>query len=259
MKHELINNVETVVIHANSILDDILQETKKRNNIKTNLDKLISTAKSAKPLSKTESKQLINLNKQIDKGQKLLDSLWKCEETFYKKVSEELENLKRIRNILEIRSSFPKLDRSVLKERNKNNSPVFAMYNPDSSHCLSQSDGKFFLGHTAVDGSKKWTDLGQKIHELQNVVRKDSSETSIFNSKIPDKTKVKYNKYRHLFIDMFIIDEAQWVVSEKSDRTIRNEDPILVGYDGENLWLIDIFNGEAIEDVLSFITPEEEE
>ena len=278
MKHELINNVETVVINANSILDDILQETKKRNKKTDKLSEFIATAKPAKALSKAEEKQLAQLNKQIDKGQKLLNELLPCEHLIADKVKTEVDNLIRVKNRLEIRKLFPKLDRSFLKEKDNFGLPTLACFLPEKKFCTMTSwhpkCGRYL-------GNNSWTNYSatrsamichdgiddQNVMMATTIFELDSIKLEIpyicnFVVKIPKSVKQNIINYNKLFTQLLIINNADWVEIKSLKPTpqpISDIDPILVGFDGENLWLIDIFDGEPIEDVLSFITPEEEE
>lgn len=279
IKSEIIKNVEITENSKYNLLEEILIETKKRNKKTDKLSEFIATATPAKALSKAEEQQLAQLNKQIDKGQKILDSFLSVEFIAKNKVNKELNLLKKIRNRLEIRRLFPKLDRSFLKEKDKDNLPALVPFNSTFKY-ISFNDGKmiFTNGYRVVSSKNNFFGIPNWIDEtVVDLEEYDNKNKSLdiscnFNKIIPGKTKLKIVLYEYLFNEIFIIDIPNWgegppwvkrdgrpsSKNKKRQEPVSSKDPILVGYDGEDLWLIDIFDGEPIEDVLSFTTPEEE-
>lgn len=281
IKSEIIKNVEITENSNSNLLEEILIETKKRNKKTDKLSEFIATATPAKALSKGEERQLAQLNKQIDKGQKLLNELLPCEHLIADKVKTEVNNLIRVKNRLEIRKLFPKLDRSFLKEKDESGLPTLAFFLPEKKLCtitsfLRGNDGTWdyfqgnenWIGSSAIKSTMVYSDLPYDkfeegrllpgIFELDSI-KLDQPKICNFVVKIPKSVKQNIINYNNIFNAIFIVNNADWIDAKgNSPQPISHIDPILVGFDGENLWLIDIFDGEPIEDVLSFTTPEEE-
>jgi hypothetical protein len=82
--------------------------------------------------------------------------------------------------------------------------------------------------------------FGVLVHDV--VSSKETLVEDTFIGLLPCKTREKISKYKGEFQEVFILAEAHWKVT-----VVRNPDPLVIGFDGYNFWLIDKFDLTSVE------------
>jgi len=253
----------------------------------TSLMKMAKTGRISKPLSDLEQKHLATLRNQVQLGESVLAELWGIEETASEKIKKALDPIQAQLRALELKASgMKKLSLVPLTWRNAKGLPVLVPFcewsrvfgiNTDGNivgysrenaalaklglRVLHQQEQPYSVGKhegfvisSAVHGeSHTLVELTypEKIHQCYSDVRVRESITCDFDGIVPLSTKRKMKSVAHLFSSMYIIAEVEsWEIS------LPDIDPLAVGWDGEALWLIDVFDATPAEEAMaSFLLP----
>jgi len=99
--------------------------------------------------------------------------------------------------------------------------------------------------------AKCYSDVLERLMVTAKEKRKSVFLATSYVGLIPDETRAKIADAKKLFKDIFIIAEGKnWELTEKKPKVFRNPnagDPLVAGFDGTNLWVIDAFNLTSIE------------
>lgn len=93
-------------------------------------------------------------------------------------------------------------------------------------------------------------DVSDKLMEMAKEKKRSIHLATEYIGVIPDVTREKISEAKPMFRDIFLIAEARvWVLSETviPRPRPRRSDPIVVGFDGANLWIIDSFDLTPVE------------
>lgn len=206
-----------------------------------------------------EAQQIEVLAKQIKEGESLLESLWPIEEAAKRKVAEALAPLKKQwGELMRNASSYKRLSLEPLTWRDKNGWPNLAVFDLRYPKVIVYhyanavrfaGDGRYGSGectqrqlHYPDAILKCYQDLGGKLG--------NRAVEMIFTGTIPMDVKLTIGAAKSMFDKIFIITEAKnWQVQ------MLDPDPLVVGWDGEGLWLIDAFDVTPLEAAMAFTIP----
>lgn len=214
------------------------------------LDKAIKCLKQTSIQEIEESKKILSpLTKNIIKLEGLIEDLFGCEHEAKIRYKLELENLKKqqkqLQNCITIGGLFPILDLEPLKWRNEKDLPHLVLF--------SLNDPVFYIKCEPYHHSEIYPVVPEQIEKCYDDIRRRYYRYSQLNDTyhkiqcsfkglIPLETKEKIKKYKDLFEEIFIIAEPEW------ESASTDEDPLIVGWDGFNLWLVDKFDVSSIEE-----------
>lgn len=246
----------------------------------TSLMKMAKTGRISKPLSDLEQKHLATLRNQVQLGESVLAELWGIEETASEKIKKALDPIQAQLRALELKASgMKKLSLVPLTWRNAKGLPVLVPFcewsrvfgiNTDGNivgysrenaalaklglRVTQQYEHRGFIVSSAARGNDNTLvriPYPEKIHQCYSDVRVRESITCDFDGIVPLSTKRKMKSVAHLFSSMYIIAEVEsWEIS------LPDIDPLAVGWDGEALWLIDVFDATPAEEAMaSFLLP----
>lgn len=96
-----------------------------------------------------------------------------------------------------------------------------------------------------------YRDVLERLVATAKESRKSQFLATEYNGVIPDQTREKIHEALKQFSGVFLIAEAKnWSLTEKKPKQMprpNRGDPIVVGFDGSNLWVIDSFDLTPIE------------
>lgn len=177
--------------------------------------------------------------------------------------------------------SFSMLDLEPFAWRNKQGLPMLVMLSLDSPVCeLSVSRSREYRGYRddywpSTRRASSDSDYAYKrrctpnfpasvrqcymdvLTMLMAIAKKEKRTVSRrveFTGMIPEPTRGKLSQVKRIFKKFFIITEVrEWNVGVKREKLTpqQMQDAMLVGYDGENFWIVDFFTAVAIENFFS--------
>jgi len=95
-----------------------------------------------------------------------------------------------------------------------------------------------------------YKDVFDKLRAQAKAAKKSVYLVSEFTGIIPEATRDKIAKAKDKFKTVFVAAEAKkWDVVQKPTTVVRphNADPLVLGWDGNNLWVIDHFDMTSVE------------
>lgn len=154
-------------------------------------------------------------------------------------------------------TTYKRLSLEPLKWARWQEAPIFAIYSlyePTMSICHPES---WEVRNTGAS----WMNvkLPQPIRDIYYKhavnLRRDIRFTSTFQGIIPKSVKEGIEVAKPMFTldggssktNIFLIGEGQWVRNQMEPEPLRRFDPLVVGWDGEELWLINHFNLTPLE------------
>jgi hypothetical protein len=180
----------------------------------------------------------------------------------------ELEKQKvKLRNQINY-NGLPKLSLEPLKWRDKNGWPRLALFGLESPVCSLRVEGywsdkwfrsewkpysKIYSG-MPTELLQYYDDVKQKLYDLCAQHKADVTLRCSYSGVFPLSTRHKIHDNMDKFKRLYLLTEAtdwQVVMTEKPKPTLELADPLLVGWDGESLWLIDHFELTPIERLIA--------
>lgn len=174
------------------------------------------------------------------------------------KKAKQLESLDKL-------SQYAVFNLEPLTWRNKQGYPRLAVFSLESPNCEFAVIGKYYDdGYT---NRRRWikkidpklppemmecyNDVFNHLGEIAKKTKKTTRLSARFVMLIPPDVKEKIIKVRGDFKEIFIIGEApQWGIKQTAIPK-PNKDPLVVGYDGVNYWLIAAFNPTPLEEYIA--------
>ncbi|MEK7473752.1 MAG: hypothetical protein AAB668_03450 [Patescibacteria group bacterium] len=217
--------------------------------------------------------QQSRLAEQIRKGEVLLETLLPCEAIATKRVTKMLKPLKREQQSLARElSGLKRVSVEPLTWRRKDGAPCLAVFHLDMPKLVLEWHDDWRSGSWAertrlkmewvsLDGSEK-LDLKQgkkysaivkayfKVMRRCGVVDEVTRLTATFEGVIPFEVREKIECYRPLFDDILIVAEpTSW------KKHIPKPDPLIVGWDGREFWIIAAFDVTPVEQAMLSLAP----
>lgn len=178
---------------------------------------------------------------------------------------EVANRLKRLESLDKL-TQYAAFNLEPLKWRNKQGYPRLAVFNLESPNCEFAVIG----GYTnANDWNRRriwkkrvepklppemmecYNDVFNRLNEIAKKTKKTIRLSAKFVMLIPPDIKEKIIQVREEFKEIFIIGEApQWGIKQTAIPK-PNKDPLVVGYDGVNYWLIAAFNSTPLEEYIA--------
>jgi hypothetical protein len=93
-----------------------------------------------------------------------------------------------------------------------------------------------------------YDDVYQLLEKMSLEKRKTVTLEAQFVGAIPFEEKAKINRACQVFEGVYILAEvSKWKLKETAPTVIKQSDPLVVGWDGRNLWLVTSFDTTTIE------------
>lgn len=202
------------------------------------------------------------LDRQIAAAERQRNNLLAVEDEARRKIDIRLQELKAQKQHL--LHPYPRLSLEPLSWRGKDGLPVLAVFTPDSdtAHIRISRDA----WHVHEEWSPElparfrvhYEDLLKNVRQRQREVYNDWSITAQFTGVLPDATRERIRAAmaefpwrwerdggeRNVAQGVFLIAEAQW---KKREVKAPRLDPLVVAWDGQNLYLIDHFDLTPVE------------
>lgn len=218
----------------------------------TSLMKMADTGVS-KPLSNLERRYLEQLRGQVQLGESVLGELWGVERIAKKKIENALKPLQTQLRALELKASgMKKLSLVPLTWRNAKGLPVLVPFNLKFHGVRVFEAGQIYgcdPNSYGIADEREY--FPEKIRQCYSDIKVREPIACKFDGIVPLSTKRKMESVAHLFSSMYIIAEVEsWEIS------LPDIDPLAVGWDGESLWLVDIFDATPAEEAMAtFLLP----
>lgn len=165
---------------------------------------------------------------------------------------------------------LPCVDLEVFSWRWKNGYPKLAIIGLDSPKVsIEVRARRNYNGRNSYTGSSsprlpdlvmaRYKDVVANLTEQAKVRRKTIILETTFTGIIPSATREKILQAKKTFKEVYIVAEApadKWKIREEEAKEPRrkpsppNYDPLVVGWDGSNLWLVDQFNLTSLENLV---------
>lgn len=143
--------------------------------------------------------------------------------------------------------------REVLKWRNKDGWPTFALFSPERVNVFfksSWSEGEVLIPFVPTPLAGCYSDIFRKLQDRRgnrNVVVWASVD---FSGIIPAEVRAIIKRSERLFTSIHIVAEvAQWKL-EETELPRLNTDPLVIGYDGNEFWLLATFDLTPLEEAV---------
>lgn len=191
-----------------------------------------------------------------------------------KTLREEQANLRRLVAIGE--RQYRRLSYEPLKWRDENGWPCLAVYSLESADCTIECSRSFITSPIRFGSDRYRFDFSLPTHLLPShlrecyrdmedllkaeCVRKHSRAAALsitiklssrFVGIIPSDVKEKIRDAQSIFGEnIFLIAEARWTKTATQPPPAIDRDPLVVGWDGADLWLIDVFDITPVEQAM---------
>ena len=220
------------------------------------MDTLQEAINSARIYLKSEvERELSEVSQIVERLSRLKNNLFGIEESSKGGVAEKLAEVElrkaELEGIIKHSEKYRLLSMEILNWRDGNGWPKLAMFGLESKecalkvHCVPYGDGKSYFREVRPDYTPSvnfpafeiFDDVFKKLAEDPDLVPgKEKSITMEFSGVIPEDVREKILAAKKEFKKIFIIAEARWQEKLELDK-----DPLVVGWDGANLWLIAAF------------------
>lgn len=231
---------------------------------------------------KRSSRQLVLVSTQVERGSALLDNLLGIEEASKPRVENGLAVLKReqveLQNRVTFGTKYHLLSMEPLTWRDKNGWPRLIVFSLDSPHFeISVSARSTDDWRNLRFSTKMFPTLPDQIvacySDVQKILRKkagarhkaktlstyDTGNVKVavklscrFEGIIPDDVKGKIAEARGSFKEIFLVAEPTGFEINITAIVVPKRDPLVVGFDGKQLWLIADFETTPIEEAMIF-------
>lgn len=239
---------------------------------------LAECLKLAKPATSQQVAQAADKVAQVDeiinRAQQKLENLFGFEASAKPVIQTRIGDLKRERDRLQNLAKYGEygcLSLEPLKWRDKNKYPRLVVLSLDSprfelsvkSETRWEYDGRRgddfprtrYKGHISPKLppliNNCYTDVLKNLEAKAKQKKKSIYLATEYVGFIPDETRAKIQDAEKQFKDVFIIAEAKhWSLVEKKSKQLprpNRGDPLVVGFDGVNLWIVDSFDLTSIE------------
>ncbi len=217
--------------------------------------------------------RLKEYDKQIEWAKNKKSILYGFEEIGGKQLDAMVEHLKsektRLQNYLD-HEGMARLSLEPLKWRDKNGYPTLVLFGLDSPKFEISAQGDWDWNTHGIFDRRVWTvrksveglkhldnklldyyqDVFEKVRTLSAKKKADVILSCSYSGIIPEETRKKIDEYRSKFARLYVLSEAKdWkvTVEEKPKPPVQLLDPLLVGWDKTDLWLIDHFEMTTLE------------
>lgn len=201
--------------------------------------------------------ELAEIEAKIKKLENLKASLFRLEENGRKEIEGEIKKLQLRKKELDgygkYAQKYKLFSMEVFKLRDRNGWPRIAIFDLNSPICSlrmncfkrDQSGENYFVsetipeyGHLPSQVFDLFDDVFEKLSKAEGLKPGlTESITTEFAGVIPDDVRKKIIAANKEFERVFIIAEANW-----QERLEPNKDPLVIGWDGANCWLVHSFN-----------------
>jgi hypothetical protein len=201
--------------------------------------------------------------------QKKWDKLLPIERAIVPELKEKVQQAKSLDKL----GKYPLFKLDCLKWRNKSGAPLLAIFNLESPVFKISVVGRRNRRWGAIRWHKNispslptalqecYSDvldrlslLARKAPKARRVVQANVSLETKFNGLIPDDVRQKIVECKKEFKQIFIVAEAtKYDLKEKvvtAPKQKFNPDPLVIGHDGTNFWLIAAFDMTPLEEYL---------
>lgn len=238
-----------------------------RNPVKAALNLCIPATPRQIALAASKRDKIISEHASL---QKKWDQLLPIERAIVPELREKVLQAKSLDKL----EKYPLFQLDCLKWRNKSGAPLLAVFNLESPVFKISVVGKRRRAWRPIKWQKKIspslpavlqacyadviTRLGgvaRTAPKARRVVQANVSIETKFNGLIPDDVRQKIVECKKEFKQIFIVAEAaKYKLTEKvvtAPKPRPNLDPLVVGYDGTNFWLIAAFDMTPLEEYIS--------
>lgn len=220
------------------------------------LDQVIEMAKTP------PSYDLEALTRELEERQGILNSLFPIETTAREKVSEQITELSAKKNIANIlhqhAGKYLPVSIEVLRWRKSDGLPKLALFSLESPHfsIVSDSYGRDHLSPNLPPTlAATYSDVQEALRARAHSMKRNDHVgyamiSAIFSGVIPESTRGKIKEAMGVFEAIFILAEPDL----KYEENFRHEpaplpvDPVVLGWDGQQLWYIDDFDITPVEE-----------
>ena len=148
----------------------------------------------------------------------------------------------------------------ALTWRNKQGYPrlaVFSLTNPKMSMGIVRYTNWSHTGYRMAESNPQgmpkamrdsYKDVMSLLKNKAKVDRKSYAISVMFEGVIPTEVKQAINEAKPAFNSLWVVAEAKnWSLKASEPTVIKRSDPIVVGYDGFNYWIVAAFDTTPIE------------
>ncbi len=209
----------------------------------------------------------ISVQKEMMKG--LLGIERRAQQKLKANIQSIQENTRRIEPFTALAEKYSRLSLQPLKLRDQSGWPKLVVFSLEASRfslgCVCTTDGwsgsasfrrRVMPAKLPSKIVECYDDVLRKLAQMSRSAGRSVSITCEFDGIIPADVKVKILESKKDFQQIFIIAESTGFVVEQKAPTIIQRDPIVAGFDGNDLWLIADFDTTPVEEGMIFTVPE---
>jgi hypothetical protein len=240
--------------------------------MKSAIEKAVMLAEYIPPVEiKRSSMQLALVSERVERGLALRNNLFGVEEASKPRVKNGLAVLKRgqmeLQNCVTFGTRYRLLSMEPLTWRDKNGWPRLVVFSLDSPRFEIALSGRYNFWRDKIRYKVKmfpklpnviavcYEDVQKTLRQKAGKRQKSVKLFCCFKGLIPEDIKQKIAEARELFKEIFLIAEPKGFKINETAIVVPKRDPLVVGFDGSQLWLIAVFDTAPVEEAMIFLPP----